>query len=98
MFWYVSFIGPSQPIITILSIIFSFNACLPVNHQSFFIFFNYKIVQTTSKNYVPDTTKWKVVYEPATKIKTKNSCIEDDEFDEPSDKLLTGKCLLKIKK
>ena len=73
--------------------------------RTFFKSQNYKILQTTSKNYVPDTTKWKVVYEPTNQIKSKNS---DDDFEEndsdddseenDSELKGKGKCLLKMKK
>lgn len=66
--------------------------------RTFFKSQNYKIVQTTSKNYVPDTTKWKVVYEPMNQIKNKSSEDEFEENDSDDEVKEKGKCLLKMKK
>ena len=55
-------------------------------------------MQTTSKNYVPDTTKWKVVYEPMNQIKNKSSEDEFEENDSDDEVKEKGKCLLKMKK
>jgi superfamily II DNA or RNA helicase len=71
---------------------------------------NYKILQTTSSAYVPDTTKWKVAYEPTTQM-PKRVCDkhliedssdeeldkDDEELEEESNKSV-GKCLLNFKK
>ena len=69
--------------------------------RTFFKSQNYKIVQTTSKNYIPDTTKWKVVYEPTMKNTVIDKiCYSDSNVssdDETKDKV-SGKCLLKMKK
>ena len=79
--------------------------------RTFFKSQNYKILQTTSKNYVPDTTKWKVVYEPTNQNKSKNSDNDFEENDSEDDSeendsevngkgkgKVKGKCLLKMKK
>ena len=36
-----------------------------LKRKAFFKSQNYKIIQTTSSSYVPDTSKWKVTYEPS---------------------------------
>jgi len=69
--------------------------------RTFFKSQNYKIQQTTSKNYSPDTTKWKVVYEPTIKNPVLDNVSYSDNNvssdDETKDKV-SGKCLLKMKK
>jgi superfamily II DNA or RNA helicase len=74
---------------------------------------NYRIIQTNSLNYTPDTSSWKVVFEPGgamckpTDKKEQLLCSSSsendsdelfDEEDESTTKPSAGKCFLKIKK
>ena len=60
--------------------------------RSFYMKENYKIIQTSSLNYSPDTTTWEHIFEPGDKKCLKRNKKDDD------DALLTGQCLLKFKK
>jgi superfamily II DNA or RNA helicase len=52
---------------------------------------NYKIIQTTSVDYTPDTSKWRVV-------ESKNKTIGDATCSKnTNDEMLQGPCFLKIK-
>ena len=72
-----------------------------IKRKKFYKSQNYKIIECSNKNYTPDTTKWKNVFEPKQNtntnininIITKSSLEEDKKND-----LLQGKCLIKIKK
>jgi superfamily II DNA or RNA helicase len=82
-----------------------------LKRKTFYKSQNYKIIQTTSSAYNPDTAKWKVAYEPTDqapkKIDSKPSDIDisdpsDDESDDEEESeeasKSVGKCLLKFKK
>ena len=82
-----------------------------LKRKTFYKSQNYKIIQTTSSAYNPDTAKWKVAYEPTNqapkKIDSKPSDIDisdpsDDESDDEEESeeasKSVGKCLLKFKK
>ena len=77
-----------------------------LKRKTFYKSQNYKIIQTTSSAYNPDSTKWKVVYEPtdqtqktpASKSLKDDSSNESDSSDEEEDTKNAGKCLLKFKK
>ena len=82
-----------------------------LKRKSFYKSQNYKIIQTTSSVYTPDTTKWKVTYEPTDqtpkKIVSKSTdkisedsdlSEEEDEDEEEETNKTVGKCLLKFKK
>jgi superfamily II DNA or RNA helicase len=70
-----------------------------IKRKKFYKSQNYKIIECSNKNYTPDITKWKNVFEPKQNtntninINTKSSLEEDKKND-----LLQGKCLIKIKK
>jgi hypothetical protein len=52
---------------------------------------NYKIIHTTSVDYTPDTSKWRVV-------ESKNKTIGDATcLKNTNDEMLQGTCFLKIK-
>jgi superfamily II DNA or RNA helicase len=73
-----------------------------LKRKSFYKKNNYKIIGTTSTYYSPDTTKWKVIYEPTGKKSclseaNSNSDEEEDELEEKKDPL-AGKCLLMLPK
>jgi len=81
-----------------------------VKRKTYFKKNNYRIIQTNSLNYSPDTSSWKVVFEPGGKPVDKkevlpcSSSSENDsdelfdEEDETTPKPSAGKCFLKIKK
>jgi superfamily II DNA or RNA helicase len=78
-----------------------------VKRKAFYKSQNYKIIQTTSSAYVPDSTKWKVVYEPTTQTQKQavTKCpaelsddSDEDDFEEEEEQKNAGKCLLKFKK
>jgi superfamily II DNA or RNA helicase len=78
-----------------------------LKRKTFYKSQNYKIIQTTSSAYNPDSTKWKVTYEPTDqtqkkmdKKEVKEDSSEDslDESDEEEETKNVGKCLLKFKK
>jgi superfamily II DNA or RNA helicase len=81
-----------------------------VKRKAYFKKNNYRIIQTNSFNYSPDTSSWKVVFEPGGKPVDKkevlpcSSSSENDsdevfdEEDETTSKPSAGKCFLKIKK
>jgi superfamily II DNA or RNA helicase len=50
-----------------------------LKRKAFFKSQNYKIIQTTSSLYVPDTTKWKVTYEPTNTLTTKKTSAEKEK-------------------
>ncbi len=58
---------------------------------------NYKIIQTTSSQYTPDVSKWRVTWEPVGINKNMVSSDEDDSDDEEKSDS-KGVCLLPIKK
>ena len=77
--------------------------------KAFYKKHNYKIIQTTSTHYIPDTTKWSVTYLPshhgkAAKEATKSvdsdaTEDEDEEKDEDNEAPKNvGVCLLKFKR
>jgi len=61
--------------------------------RAFYIKENYKIIQTSSLNYSPDTTTWEHIFEPGDK-----KCLKRNKKDDDEDPLLKGQCLLKFKK
>jgi superfamily II DNA or RNA helicase len=81
-----------------------------LKRKSFYKSQNYKIIQTTSSAYNPDTTKWKVTYEPTDqtpkkivskstdKISDDSDLSEEEDEDEEETNKNVGKCLLKFKK
>jgi len=62
---------------------------------------NYKIIYTSSLSYIPDTSKWLVVFNP--NLSGSKNCVKsiinssDEEDNNSKDKHLEGVCLLKIK-
>jgi superfamily II DNA or RNA helicase len=71
-----------------------------LKRKRFFKSQNYKIIGTTSTYYSPDTTKWKVIYEPTCKkscLSEANINSDEDELEEKKDPL-AGKCLLMLPK
>jgi superfamily II DNA or RNA helicase len=82
-----------------------------LKRKTFYKSQNYKIIQTTSSAYNPDSTKWKVVYEPTDQTQKKPAsksldkpCDDlsdsdpSDSSDEEKETKNVGKCLLKFKK
>jgi superfamily II DNA or RNA helicase len=59
---------------------------------------NYKIIQTSNKNYNPDTTKWDIIFTPGCKITNSKSFEKKEKINKNDpNSLLQGKCLIKIK-
>jgi superfamily II DNA or RNA helicase len=50
-----------------------------MKRKSFYKKQNYKIIQTTSSIYDPDTNKWKLTYEPNNNYLTTKSCIKKEK-------------------
>ena len=70
--------------------------------KNFYKKHNYKIIQTNSIQYDPDTNKWPITFSPLKKNTATTQLVDDDSSDYDANETQTaqpaGVCLLKIKK